>query len=318
MAMSEEWSTHRVDGMIHTTFWVAEWPRTEVHSDFLAPLLLSSVRATLSVVMEPLGSERAIRKVEASRTADLADSELRRRGGFVATARHARESEVLARREGELADGHASFRYAGFVTVSAEDEATLAVACDAIARRGGPVSLGAPTPLRRSGQRVHRNLAAGSRPGVSALPRCAAINLGAKGLEVGAPQRGQHRSSDRGPDPAGEPPREGQLFSPVEHRGRLRSIFEGELTGAADRPAVMDRHSSVVLPGGDRHAIGESDRSHLGVAFEFGAHPAALVADKADLGRVAHPIHVVSNLGQFGPHHLPWVRDWGCDDDRAV
>jgi len=137
MAMSEEWSTHRVDGMIHTTFWVAEWPRTEVHSDFLAPLLLSSVRATLSVVMEPLGSERAIRKVEASRTADLADSELRRRGGFVATARHARESEVLARREGELADGHASFRYAGFVTVSAEDEATLAVACDAIAHAAG-------------------------------------------------------------------------------------------------------------------------------------------------------------------------------------
>ena len=55
--------------------------------------------------MAPVGSDVAIRKVEASRTADLADAELRRRGGFVATARHARESEVLARREAEMIGG---------------------------------------------------------------------------------------------------------------------------------------------------------------------------------------------------------------------
>ena len=97
MAMEESWSQVRVDGMVHATFWVAEWPRIEVRSDFLAPLLLGSARATLAVVMHPLGSDTAVRKVEASRTADLADAELRRRGGFVSTARHARESEVLAR-----------------------------------------------------------------------------------------------------------------------------------------------------------------------------------------------------------------------------
>ncbi len=119
MAMQENWSDVRVDAMVHATFWVAEWPRTEVRSDFLAPLLLGSSRSTLAVVMEPLGPDAAVRKVEASRTADLADSELRRRGGFVSTARHARESEVLARREAELAEGHASFRYSGYVTVSA-------------------------------------------------------------------------------------------------------------------------------------------------------------------------------------------------------
>jgi len=137
MAMSEEWATLRVDGMVHATFWVAEWPRTEVHSDFLAPLLLSPARATLSMVMEPLGPEKALRRVEASRTADMADAELRRRSGFVATARHARESEVLARREAELADGHASFRYAGYVTVSATSEAELSVACDAVEHAAG-------------------------------------------------------------------------------------------------------------------------------------------------------------------------------------
>jgi hypothetical protein len=137
MAMQESWSHVRVDGMVHATFWVAEWPRTEVRSDFLAPLLLGSARSTLAVVMEPLGPDAAVRKVEASRTADLADAELRRRGGFVSTARHARESEVLARREAELAEGHASFRYSGYVTVSAGSEDELVAACDIVQHAAG-------------------------------------------------------------------------------------------------------------------------------------------------------------------------------------
>ncbi|HEX3793858.1 MAG TPA: SCO6880 family protein [Acidimicrobiales bacterium] len=141
MAMAEEWGSVRVDAMVHATFWVAEWPRTEVRADFLAPLLLGASRATLSITMEPLGPEQAVRKVEASRTADLADAELRRRSGFMSTARHARQSEVLARRESELADGHASFRYAGFVTVSAPSEAELVTACDAVEHAAGQCRL---------------------------------------------------------------------------------------------------------------------------------------------------------------------------------
>jgi hypothetical protein len=137
MGMEESWSTVRVDGMVHATFWVAEWPRIEVRSDFLAPLLLGSTRSTFSVVMEPLGPDAALRKVEASRTADLADAELRRRGGFLSTARHARESEVIARREEELAEGHASFRYSGYVTVSAPSEDQLTAPCDAIQHGAG-------------------------------------------------------------------------------------------------------------------------------------------------------------------------------------
>ena len=141
MALKESWSDVRVDGMVHATFWVAEWPRIEVRSDFLAPLLLGSSRSTLAVVMEPLGPDAAVRKVEASRTADLADSELRRRGGFVSTARHARQSEVLARREAELAEGHASFRYSGYVTVSAPSEEELVAACDVVQHAAGQSQL---------------------------------------------------------------------------------------------------------------------------------------------------------------------------------
>ena len=132
MAMEEEWARIRVDGLLHATFWIAEWPRTDVPGDFLAPLLLGSGRASLSVVMQPLGPEKAVRKIEASRTADIADTELRRRSGFMSTARHSRASEVLARREAELADGHASFRYSGYLTVSATTEAELVAVSDTV------------------------------------------------------------------------------------------------------------------------------------------------------------------------------------------
>ena len=137
MAMEEGWSSVHVDGMVHATFWVAEWPRVEVRSDFLAPLLLGATRATFAVVMAPLGSDLALRKVEASRTADLADAELRRRGGFVSTARQARESEVLARREAELAEGHASFRYSGYLTVSAPSDEELESVVDSVQHAAG-------------------------------------------------------------------------------------------------------------------------------------------------------------------------------------
>ena len=130
MGMAPEWGRLRVDGTWHATYWVAEWPRTDVGPDFLGPLLLTSdVRRSVSVVMKPLGPREAARQIEQARTADIADAELRRRGGFLATARRRREEEVLARREAELADGHAQFHFSGYVSVGAADADALEVAC---------------------------------------------------------------------------------------------------------------------------------------------------------------------------------------------
>ena len=124
------WGALRADGNWHATYWVAEWPRVDVGPEFLSPLLLGTVRRRVSVVMEPINPARAVRQAERARTADVADAELRRRGGFLATARRAREAEVAARREAELADGHASFRFSGYVCVSAPTPEQLGAACD--------------------------------------------------------------------------------------------------------------------------------------------------------------------------------------------
>jgi hypothetical protein len=142
MGIAAEWSRLRVDNTWHATFWIAEWPRTDVGPDFMGPLLLSSeVRRTVSVVMEPQGPLKASRKVEQARTADIADAELRRRGGFLASARRRREEEVLAHVEVELADGHAPYRFSGYVTVSAPSPDALEEGCGRVEQAAGHAGL---------------------------------------------------------------------------------------------------------------------------------------------------------------------------------
>ena len=142
MGLVAEWGRIRTDATWHSTYWIAEWPRTDVAADFLGPLLLvSDIRRSVSVVMEPVAPLRAARRIEQARTADIADAELRRRGGFLATARRRREEDVLVQREGELADGHGSFRFSGYVTVSASDTEALEEACGRMEQVAGQAGL---------------------------------------------------------------------------------------------------------------------------------------------------------------------------------
>jgi hypothetical protein len=130
VASEEAWSTCQADGSWHATYWIAEWPRIEVGPDFLSPLLLATTGYRVaSVVMAPVPPARAAREVEAARTADLADEQLRQKAGFLTTARRQREAEGVIRRESELADGHAEYRFSGYVTVSAATATELDVAC---------------------------------------------------------------------------------------------------------------------------------------------------------------------------------------------
>jgi hypothetical protein len=141
MASEVEWDRVRTDANWHATYWIAEWPRVDVGPDFLAPLLLGPLRRSVSVVMEPVSPSRAVRAVEQARTADIADSELRRRGGFLSTARRAREAELVVRRESELADGHGSYRFSGYVTVTAPSAPQLEEWCENTEHAAGQARL---------------------------------------------------------------------------------------------------------------------------------------------------------------------------------
>jgi hypothetical protein len=141
LAVEEHWADLHADGFWYRTYWVAEWPRSQVSPDFLSALLIGRGRRSFSVAMAPVPPERAVRDAEASRTAHMADAQLRAQGGFLETAQHRRQVEAVEGREAELADGRGAFRFAGYITVSAVDRAELEQACSELERAAGAARL---------------------------------------------------------------------------------------------------------------------------------------------------------------------------------
>lgn len=130
VAVEAGWEHYRADGTWHTTYRIAEWPRVDVPGGFLSSLVLRTpVMRTIAVTMEVTDPLRALRSVETARTADQADEALRARHGFRLTSRRRRMVESTARREEELAEGHAEVRFAGFVTVSGRSLDELERSC---------------------------------------------------------------------------------------------------------------------------------------------------------------------------------------------
>jgi hypothetical protein len=132
LARRSAWSTLATDSALHATYWVSEWPRIDVGAVFLQPLLMQTTAVrTVAMVMQAIAPSRAIADAEQARTTDIADETTRQRLGQVTTARHLQKAEATARRERELADGHAELRYAAYVTVSApfDDPDALDRAC---------------------------------------------------------------------------------------------------------------------------------------------------------------------------------------------
>ncbi len=130
------WRSYRTDGAVHATYWVREWPRMDVGADVLAPLLLqTTVRRTVAMTMQVEPPLRAQREAEAALTADLADDDVRRRGGFITGFRRQREQENVVRRGEEIADGHASVRFSAYVTVTATTAEELEEACADVEQR---------------------------------------------------------------------------------------------------------------------------------------------------------------------------------------
>ena len=119
MARDEHWSHIEADGALHTTLWIAEWPRIDVRATFLQPLLTSSrATRTVTMVMELVGPSKAIQRAERAVTENSTNESMRMRIGQRTTKRVEQKEQATSRREEELASGHAEVRFAGYITVS--------------------------------------------------------------------------------------------------------------------------------------------------------------------------------------------------------
>lgn len=132
MGVAESWTHVATDGGVHATYWIAEWPRSDVHPGFLQPLMLSpdAVR-TVTLIAEPLPIASSLREIRRAKAEHAADSAQRARIGQVEDESIRAELDDLLRREQELVAGHGDLRFTGLVTVTARSAEELDAACAA-------------------------------------------------------------------------------------------------------------------------------------------------------------------------------------------
>lgn len=129
MAVQEEWGAVRVDESWHATSWVAEWPRSEARTGFLAPLLYSGdCSRVVALQLRPVPTHKALAEVERAQSDMEAAASIRLKMRSSLTVEHLREAEALHEREEDLADGYGDVSFRGFVSVSAPDRDSLRAA----------------------------------------------------------------------------------------------------------------------------------------------------------------------------------------------
>lgn len=122
--------TVRTDTAVHVTYWVHNWPRTEVHPSFLHEVLFAAgVRRVLSLHYRPSSVDAALRDVQRRKSSLLADIADRQRRGRVDSEAHSMEWADIIQREQQLVSGHTDVGLTGLITVSANDSDELAAAC---------------------------------------------------------------------------------------------------------------------------------------------------------------------------------------------
>ncbi|MET8921658.1 SCO6880 family protein [Streptomyces sp. NPDC004623] len=126
----EEYDRLATDSARHATYWVENWPRTEMGVGFLHGIMFTAgVRRSLSLIYAPQGLESALRDVQRRKAAIIADANERARRGQVDSEEDSVEYADVKTRERQLIAGHADVALTGLVTVTAETDALLDAAC---------------------------------------------------------------------------------------------------------------------------------------------------------------------------------------------
>ncbi|MFJ7997504.1 SCO6880 family protein [Streptomyces sp. NPDC096310] len=130
VVQSEEYDRLVTDTARHTTYWVENWPRTEMGAGFLAGLMFTpGVRRTLSLLYVPQSLESALRDVQRRKAAIISDASERARRGQVDSEEDSIEYADVKQRERQLISGHADVALTGLVTLTAETDRALDAAC---------------------------------------------------------------------------------------------------------------------------------------------------------------------------------------------
>jgi hypothetical protein len=121
------------DGASSVTYWVHDWPRSQVYCTVLAPLLGDGGhRRSFSLLIEPLGPHAAEREVMRERTARHVAVRMRQRTGQLVPEHEQAAMERARAQDADRAAGHGLARFTAYVTVTVTGQAQLDDACAAL------------------------------------------------------------------------------------------------------------------------------------------------------------------------------------------
>jgi hypothetical protein len=128
----------RTDGYVHRVGQVAAWPRIDVGTEWMYPLLATalpgSVR-TVSMHFEAVSTEQALQEVRDARTTGGMAQRKRDEKGVITTDAEERRVDEARSRERELTGGFRQHKIAGLVMVSSPDAETAARAWNQAQRK---------------------------------------------------------------------------------------------------------------------------------------------------------------------------------------
>jgi hypothetical protein len=121
------YDTLQTDGYVHRVGQIAAWPRIDVATEWMYPLLSTalpgSVR-TVSMHLEAVSTEQAFAEVRDARTTGGMAQRKRDEKGIITTEEEERRVDEARSRERELTRGFRQHRIAGLVMVSSPDAET--------------------------------------------------------------------------------------------------------------------------------------------------------------------------------------------------
>lgn len=133
LGVEEHWDHIRHDSGFSTVLWLSEWPRIDVPTWFLHPIVFEQgVRRSLTLTAEPLSTEEAIRQIRRQKVEYVSDSAQKAKLGQLADLSDSQELEDVLDRERALISGHADVRYTGLIAVTAPDREGLRRAVSAV------------------------------------------------------------------------------------------------------------------------------------------------------------------------------------------
>jgi hypothetical protein len=159
---------YRHDGAVSAAYWVHDWPRSQIYSTALGPVLgEGDYRKSFSLYVEPLPPKAAERQVMRERTARDVAIRMRQRTGQIVPAHEQAAIERARAQDADRAAGHGLVRFTAYVLTTVTDPADLDDACAALEAEAAAARI----EIRRMWFAQDIGFALGALPAGMGLPR---------------------------------------------------------------------------------------------------------------------------------------------------